>query len=360
MFWDKGADNHNDRADLDLQRSYRDDLRLFEDRASAISFGVLLLGLALFPVLALHVNGGSYYVNVVNLVGIHALVAIGLNILVGYTGQISLGHAGFYAIGAYVQALLVAKLGVPLLLALVAAGLVAAVFGFLLGLPALRLEGPYLAIATLGFGLIMTQLIGRMDILGGRMGLSVPAPGFKAWLGERIAQVVSPERSADAPHYAMYLIIMPLVVIVTIGAYNLMRSRMGRAFVAIRDSEVAAETIGVDITLYKTTAFAVSAFITGVAGGLYAHSMGFINPESFDLRLSISFLAMVVVGGLGSILGALLGAIVMTLLPLSLTAVREVPEIIYGAIMVLVILFEPLGLRGRWLKVKTFWKAWPF
>jgi branched-chain amino acid transport system permease protein len=345
---------------LDLKKSYREDLQLFKNKSSGIAFLVMILALVAFPFVSLRISGGAYYINVLNLIAINAIVAVGLNILVGYTGQVSLGHAGFYAIGAYAQAMLVLKMGLPMIIALPLAGLIAAVFGFLLGLPALRLEGPYLAIATLGFGMAVTQIIGRLDFLGGRMGLEVPGPEFTAWLKTMIAEHISPERATDAPHYAIYLIAIPLAVLLSIAAVNLMKSRIGRAFVAIRDSDISAEALGVNLTMYKTSAFAISAFFTGVAGGLYTHAMGFINPESFDLRLSITFLAIVVVGGLGSILGSHLGAILMTILPLSLTAVRDVPEIIYGAIMILVILFEPLGLRGRWLKIKQYWKAWPF
>ena len=345
---------------MDLQRSYREDLRLFRKPASLVSFLVLLAGLSVFPFLALTLQGGSYYINIVNLIAINAIVAIGLNILVGYTGQVSLGHAGFFAIGAYTQAVLITQTVLPLPVALIIAALVAAAFGLLLGLPALRLEGPYLAIATLGFGMAVCQIIGRLDFLGGRMGLEVPAPGYTDWLKQWVAGAYGPEHSTDAPQLAIYLLVMPICVLATIVAVNLMKSKVGRSFVAIRDSEIAAETIGVNLTRTKTSAFALSAFYTGLAGGLYAHTMGFINPESFDLRLSITFLAMVVVGGLGSVLGAQLGAIMMTLLQLSLTAVRNVPEIIFGSIMILVILFEPLGLRGRWLKLKFYWKTWPF
>ena len=345
---------------MDLQRSYREDLSLFKKPSGLGAFLVLIGGLIVFPFLSLYMAGGAYYINILNLIAINAMVAVGLNILVGYTGQISLGHAGFFAIGAYAQAMLVTQVSLPLPLALVLAGLLAGLFGLLLGLPALRLEGPYLAIATLGFGLAVTQIIGRLDFLGGRMGISIPGPGFEVWLRELIGENVSAERAVDAPHYAIYLIVMPLCVVLTVFAVNLMKSKIGRAFVAIRDSEIAAETIGINLTRYKTMAFAISAFYTGLAGALYAHAMGFINPESFDLRLSITFLAMVVVGGLGSIMGAHLGAILMTMLPIALTAVRNVPEIIYGAIMILVILFEPLDLRGRWLKLKFYWKTWPF
>lgn len=341
---------------MDLKKSYREDLQLFKDRWSYVAFVCLIAILVIFPFLCLNISGGSYYITVASMIAINATVAVGLNILVGYTGQISLGHAGFFAIGAYLQTMLVTTLGLPMLVALPIAALSSALFGFLLGLPALRLEGPYLAIATLGFGLAVTQIIGRLEILGGRMGLSVPHPTgtnwLKSWMGEGLA--------SDAPQYAMYLIAIPLTILMTVAAVNLIKSRVGRAFVAIRDSEIAAETIGVNLTLFKTGAFAVSAFYTGLAGGLFAHSIGFINPDSFDMRLSITFLAMVVVGGLGSVLGAHLGAILMTLLPIAMTSVRDIPEIIYGAILVIVILFEPLGLRGRWLKIKTYWKTWPF
>lgn len=345
---------------LDLKKSYFEDIRLFKNTSSRVAFVVLVCLLAIFPVAALYIQGGSYYTNVLNLIAIHAIVAIGLNILIGCTGQVSLGHAGFFAIGAYVQGLLITNWGVPILPSLMVAGLLAALFGLLLGLPSLRLEGPYLAIATLGFGLAVTQIIGRMEIFGGRMGLVIPPTGFILWVKSFISQHVSAERAVDAPQYAMYVIIMPLLVLLTIMAHNIMKTRMGRAFFAIRDSDIAAEATGINLTVFKTSAFAISAFYAGIAGGLYSHTLGFINPESFDLRLSIMFLAMVVIGGLGSILGSHLGAILMTLLPLALTSVRNVPEIILGAILILIILFEPLGLRGRWLKIKSYWKAWPF
>jgi len=345
---------------MDLKKSYGEDLTLFQSRSGLVSFLCLGVALALFPFVAVNIAGGAYYTNIITLVAINAIVAVGLNILVGYTGQISLGHAGFFAIGAYVQALLVMKTGIPFLVAMPVAGVIAALFGLLLGLPALRLEGPYLAIATLGFGVAVTQVIGRLEFLGGRMGLSVPASQFTLWLKSVMYDYLPDGKAADAPFYSMYIIVIPITVLLSIAAVNLMKSRVGRAFVAIRDSKIAAETMGVNLTLYKTAAFAVSAFYAGIAGALYTHAMGFINPESFDLRLSITFLAMVVVGGLGSILGSHLGAILMTLLPLSLIAVRDVPEIIYGGILILVILFEPLGLRGRWLKIKIYWKKWPF
>jgi len=326
---------------MDLKRSYHEDLKLLDGRWEWAAFLVLMALLAAAP-LALQ----DFYLYMINLIAVHCLVAIGLNLLVGYAGQISLGHAGFFAIGAYTQALLVIELGLPFWLALPCAGLVAAGFGFILGLPALRLSGPYLAIATLGFGLAVTQIIGTTHAFGGRMGLDVPRPDF-------LADALSSDQR-------LYLVIAPLTVLLTIAAVNLTKSRIGRALVAVRDSDIAAETMGVNLTWTKTLAFALSAFYTGVAGGLMALLLGFINPEQFNLILSITFLAMVVVGGLGSILGSILGAALLTALPQALSSYENITPILIGAIMVLIVVFEPLGLRGRWLKSKIYFKTWPF
>jgi branched-chain amino acid transport system permease protein len=249
------------------------------------------------------------------------------------------------------------------------AGLAAAFFGFLLGLPALRLEGPYLAIATLGFGLTVTQIIGRWSLFGGRQGLHAPP------------LTIGPlHLKGDAD---FYWLVVPLTIFLTMAARNLTKTKVGRAFVAIRDSDIAAETMGVHITYYKTLAFAVSAFYTGIGGGLYAFSLGFIEPQIFNLMLSIIFLAMVVVGGLGSMFGSIAGAVLLALLNLKLAAVQNLPIIgslllkisgqwfsvsglpnvqfiVYGLILVLIIVFEPLGLYGFWLRTKIYWKTWPF
>lgn len=326
---------------MDLKRSYFEDIQLLHGKSRKIAFALLLAALAFMPFTI-----QDYYLYMLNLIAVNTLVAIGLNILVGYTGQISMGHAGFFAIGAYTEALLILKCGVPMAVALPAAGLVAGLFGFLLGLPALRLSGPYLAIATLGFGMAVTQIIGHWDVFGGRMGLVVPKPAF-------LQAVLSSDQR-------LYIIIMPITVCLTLVAAGLMKSAVGRSFIAVRDNEIAAETMGINLMRAKTLSFAVSAFYTGIAGGLMAHLLGFINPDIFNLILSIQFLAMVVVGGLGSILGSVLGAILMTILPQLLSGFPNIPMIVYGAIMVLIIIFEPMGLRGRWLKSKIYFKTWPF
>ena len=248
-----------------------------------------------------------------NYVAINVIVVLGLNILVGYTGQISLGHAGFFAIGAYGTVTLMTHLHLPFLVALPAAALVAALFGFLLGLPALRLEGPYLAIATLGFGLTITRIIGRMEIFGGRQGLHAPELVIGSW-----------HLKSDRDFY--YLLIV-ITVLLALLARNIIKTRVGRAFIAIRDADIAAETMGVNLVMYKTLAFAVSAFYTGIAGGLYAFVLRFIEPEIFTLLMSIMFLAMVVVGGLGSIMGSIVGACLLSWLDLQLRNILEIPYI---------------------------------
>ena len=320
--------------------------------------------LALYPFLF-----KNYYVYMANYMAINIIVAVGLNLLVGYTGQISLGHAGFFAIGAYGTIIMMGKLQLPFLISLPLAGLVAALFGFLLGLPALRLEGPYLSIATLGFSLTIIQVIGRISYFGGRQGLHAPELTIGPWH-------VDTDRD-------FYYLLITITILLTWAARNIIKTRVGRAFVAIRDADIAAETMGVNLTYYKTLAFALSAFYTGVAGGLYAFVLRFIEPEIFGLLMSIIFLAMVVVGGLGSIMGSIAGACLLSWLDLelrnilsipylgqwleslsktyfSITGVSNIQFIVYGLIMVSIMLFEPLGIYGFWIRTKKYWKTWPF
>ncbi len=349
---------------MDMKRDYYEDIQLCRTNTVLAGTIVLLTSLIVLPFLV-----GNYSLYIINLIAINAIVAIGLNILVGYTGQISLGHAGFFAIGAYTCVLLMVKAGVPFLLALPAAGFVSALFGFLLGLPALRLEGPYLAIATLGFGMAVTQVISHWGYAGGHMGIVAP----KMSIGPLVIQTGAQQ----------YAVIMTATVILTVGAVNLMKTRVGRAFVAIRDSEIAAEAVGINISWFKTLAFAVSAFYTGVAGALMAFALEHVSTGSFNLILSITFLAMVIVGGLGSVMGSILGAALLTYLQLKLQIIQEAPligpllvelsnryftpeglpniqSIVFGAIMIAIVIFEPLGMHGIYLRSKRYWKMWPF
>lgn len=349
---------------MDIKRDYYEDIQLLDSKAVWFWFIMLLISLLLFPFIA-----PNYYIYMANYMAINVIVTVGLNMLVGYTGQISLGHAGFFAIGAYMTVLSMTRFHLPFLLALLLGGFIAAFFGFILGLPALRLEGPYLAIATLGFGMAITQVIGRWQIFGGRMGIEVPSPAFGSFTLNSDVKI--------------YFLIVCIAFLLTLMARNLMKTKVGRAFIAIRDSDIAAETMGVNLVYYKTLAFAVSAFYVGVAGGLMAFLLGFINPSSFNFILSIYFLAFVIVGGLGSIFGSIMGGIVMTWLILVLDKVQELPylgealiffsakwmnlsglpnisSIIFGLIIVLVVVFEPLGLYGFWIRTKIYWRTWPF
>ena len=349
---------------MDMKRDYYEDIRLLGSGVSMFWFLALIAFLLILPFLI-----PNYYIFMANYMAVNVIVAVGLNILVGYTGQISLGHAGFFAIGAYMTSLFMNSLHFNFIPALIIAALIAAFFGFILGLPALRLEGPYLAIATLGFGMAITQVIGRWQIFGGRMGLETADINF-------FGLTLDSDRE-------LYFLIIPLAFLLTLTARNLMKTRVGRAFIAIRDSDIAAETMGVNLVYYKTLAFAVSAFYTGIAGGLYAFLLGFISPSSFNFILSIYFLAFVIVGGLGSILGSVMGGIVMTWLILMLDKVQELPHIgalllfvserwmnvaglpnisniIFGLIIITLVVFEPLGLYGFWIRTKIYWKTWPF
>src|SRR5512136_524257 len=353
---------------MDIKRNYYEDIELFKSTTVLVWSILFLIFLGILPWLVKHTHLLGMSIYIVNLITIHAIVAIGLNILVGYTGQVSLGHAGFFAIGAFTTVILILKWSFPLWIALPAGGFISSAFGFILGLPSLRLEGPYLAIATLGFGMAITTIIKHMEFFGGRMGLQAPKLHL---LGTPMKDI----------HY--YYVIMTIAVLMVIGATKLIKTRVGRAFIAIRDSDIAAEAMGVNLTYYKTLAFAVSAFYTGVAGGLYAIILGFINPESFHLIMSITFLAMVVVGGLGSIMGSIAGAALMTYLDIKLQAIQDIPAIgpalvtfsqkymsmagisnvaviVYGLIMIFIILFEPLGIFGFWIRMKRYWKTWPF
>ena len=275
----------------------------------------------------------NYYLYLLGLAGVWAIAALGLNLLTGYAGQISIGHAGFVAIGAYTAALLQVKAGVPFLLALPAAGLGSAGIGVLLGLPALRLSGPYLAIATLGFVVAVEQVFDKWTTLtGGFQGLKVPRPGIGPL-------VLADDRS-------LYLLVVVLVGIMTWLARNLVHSPVGRAFLALRDSEPAAQAAGVSLTRFKVLAFVLSAFYGGIAGALYGALVGFISPPDFGLTVSIFLVSVIVVGGLASVPGTLVGALLLTLFFQRLSGLRDLRSVLYGLGLILVVILAPGGL-GR-------------
>jgi len=264
---------------------------------------------------------------------VYVLVALGLNLLTGYTGQVSLGHAAFFAIGAYTAAVLADSWRWPSALCVLAAAVVTAVVGYLLGLPCLRLSGLYLAMATLGFTLIVQEMLLQLAVIThGSEGMSV-----------RPASILGVRFDSD---YRKYYLVLSVTVVMLIFARNLIRGRTGRAFLAIRENEKAAEAMGVNLAQYKTIAFAISALYTGLAGALSAFLVGFLDPQEFSFFLSIQFITIIILGGLASLLGSVLGAGFLIILPELLAGLDVWQALVYGVIMVLTIIFMPFGLSG--------------
>jgi len=294
----------------------------------------IALGLAAAAALGWPLVAPKYLVFLATLVAVNAVVAIGLNLLSGYTNQLSFGHAGFLAIGAYVAALLTLQLpALPVPLTLLASGLATGLVGLALGIPCLRLEGLYLAMATLAFGFVVTEAITSLDWLTrGNDGLRVPLARLGPWTLD-----------TDAARYYLALAVTAAMIL---AALNIAATRTGRAFLAIRTSEIAAQASGINPAAYKTIAFVLSAFYTGVAGGLFAFVVGFLSPDAFDVFLSVDFLVMIILGGLGSVLGSVAGAAIVTVLNDSLAGFQAFRPLIFGAIMIICMLFMPGGLAA--------------
>jgi len=309
---------------------------------------------------------GEYYISILNLILIAVVGALGLNILVGYTGQISIGHGAFMSVGAYTAANLVTHLDAPFWITIPAGGIMAALIGAVVGIPSLRIKGIYLAIATLAAQLIIEWTINHVPAISGgvQASIQVPRPVFFG----------TPLKTETQ----RYLFLMGFVVLAIAGTSNLVRSRIGRAFIAVRDQDVAAEIIGIDIFRYKLWAFAISSFYAGVTGVLYSYSLGIANYEMFQLTVSIDYLAMVIIGGLGSILGSILGAIFVTLLPIVTRSFLEtfgglifsqadlaniIPNlrlILFGGLIIFFLVVEPEGLNRLWRNIRNYFRVWPF
>ncbi len=335
-----------------FKTDYNQDVRLAKHGGHRFWYAVLGLCLLIAP-WALP----EYWLAQLTFVLIYAVVGLGLMVLAGFTGLFSLGHAAFLGVGAYTQAIMV-NAGVPFPLALASAGLLSAAVGMVVGLPALRVKGIYLGMATLAFGFIVEEVIARWEsVTGGNKGLTVNPPSLFGW-------------SLDSTN-EFYLLCLVVTVLSTLGVVNLMRSSTGRAFVAIRDSEISAQSMGIQLARYKTLSFALSAALAGIGGALYAHKIQFLSPEQFNILQSIDLLLMVVIGGLGSIHGAFLGAIFLIVMPQLISLGKDyLPDAIgqatglqgtvYGMVLIAFVLFEPMGLYGRWLKVRTWFQLFPF
>lgn len=334
-----------------FKTDYEQDIRLFQHGGQVFWYGLLALLLLAAPWLV-----GEYLMSQLQFICIYSIVGLGLMLLVGYTGQISLGHAAFLAIGAYTEALLQAR-GASFFVSLPAAALVSAAAGWIVGLPALRLKGIYLAIATLAFNVIIEEAITRWEgLTGGNSGLHL-----------KPVELAGYALDDDA---GFYYLCLALTVLSVLALLNLLRSPTGRAFVAIRDSEISAACMGVNLAAYKTLSFALSAALTGVAGALYAHKVTFISPEQFTLVASIELVTIVILGGVGFLHGAVLGAAFLIVLPQLISLAKDylpaevagsgLQSVAFGLVLVAFIIFEPMGLYGRWLKIRTWFELFPF
>lgn len=343
--------------------SYREDERIFRTRFKRVCFATLLtlVGLSLLgSTFGMGPNEYHYFIG--NLILVNLISAIGLNLLVGFTGLLSLGHAAFMGVGAYTSALLITKFGCPFIGSILIAGLMAALFGIIVGIPSLRIKGFYLMVATLAFQFVIEYMIIHWDHLTrGIRGIELPTPHF---LGMSLEK-----------NQAYFLFLFVLVTILMWGAKNITRSKIGRAFIAIRDNDVSAEIIGISIFRYKLLSFAVSSFYAGIAGALYATMLRTAIPQDYIFVHSIIFLAMVLVGGLGRLVGTVFGVIFVTLVPVLLDLgvsylsrvydpnvtiyLGPVKELVFGGLIILFIIFEPDGLVGIWIRIRDYFKIWP-
>ena len=337
--------------------TYQQDAALFRTSFQKISLTLFCICLLVFPFIT-----NDYFISVANLIGISVIGAVGLNILTGFAGQISIGHGAFVGIGAYTSALLVTHLNIPFWVSMPLAGLFTACVGLVFGLPSLRVKGLYLAIATLAAQVIINFiLISWSDLTKGTSGLPVDSP-------EAFGFVFDSD-------FSYYFLIIFFAAQAVIFAKNLQRTKVGRAFMAIRDNDLAAELIGINLFRYKLLAFFISSFYAGVAGALWAHYVTLITPEHFTIVESINYLAMIIIGGIGSVLGAVFGAFFMVLMPEVLRLLSDslagifpgignifsaLKDVIFGLIIILFLIYEPQGLNHRWQMIKAYWKLWPF
>jgi branched-chain amino acid transport system permease protein len=338
-----------------FHENYAQDMAIFHSRlqrGSVVAFMILLFACPLFS--------SDRILTILTMMGIAVISVHGLNILTGYCGQISIGHAGFMAVGGYTSAILCAKLGVPFWVALPCAGLAAGVAGFIFGLPSLKIKGFYLIMATIAAHFIIIWIIIQLySITGGADGLSVPRPA-----------IGSLSLSSKANYF--YLV-MVLTCLATLVAKNIVRTRAGRAFIAIRDNDLAAEVMGISLWSYKLQAFFIGCVYAGVAGSLLIHYYSFASTDQFPFMDSVWYLGMLIVGGMGSTTGAVFGAVALKLLDELVTiagpilsaavapqAAASLALISHGLIIVIFLIFEPRGLHHRWERIKAYYRLWPF
>jgi branched-chain amino acid transport system permease protein len=350
----------------DFRSSYAADTTIFPTSTSRnVAIASVLLLLAVPPLFS-WVGISPYWLTLMIQIGYYGIAALGLNILVGFTGQISIGHAAFFGFGAFTSAYLSSKMGIPVFLSIPLSGMVTAAVGLVFGLPAARLKGLYLAIATLAAQYILLDFFSRAEWFTGG---TVPA----------LAEPFSIFGYTVQNDQQYFYVVVAYLVACFLLATNLMRTRDGRALVAVRDHYLSAEIMGINLTKYRTLSFGLAAFFAGIGGALYAHNQGVVSNEGFGIDRSILFLAMIIIGGLGSIMGTLMGTAFMVLLPEAMegltamlrgttldqmlsfqTNIAFLREIAIGLVIVLFLMFEPDGLAHRWRQIKAYWKLYPF
>ncbi len=345
----------------EYRSSYREDMTIFPTRNSRRA---VMLGVAL--ACALPFLLGRYELGLLINIGTLGIAALGLNILVGFTGQISIGHAAFFGFGAVASAWLHERWHIPVALCIPIAGVITALVGLVFGAPAGRLKGLYLAIATLAAQFILEDFFARAQWFTGGVAGRITEPfALSSWVADR--------------EESYFYVVLAYVVVMYLGAANLMRTRDGRALVAVRDHYLSAEVMGINLAYYRTLSFGIASFYAGIGGALYAHYLLFVSVEAFNILFSIQFLGMVIIGGLGSVMGSLMGAAFMVLLPevvqagadaLSGSAIDQalklgasisfLREMAIGAAIILFLIFEPDGLARRWRLIKAYWKLYPY
>lgn len=339
--------------------SYSEDMATIRTKtqwAFLIVFLVLLFALPLYL-------QSSYWLSVINQIGITLIAVTGLNLLMGYCGQLSIGHAGFVAVGAYTSAVLTNRFGVPFPLAFISAGILTGAIGLCFGMPSVRVKGFYLAITTIAAQFIIIWVINHWGLTGGFVGLSVPK-----------ASIFGYQFRSES---SFFYLIMVIVVLCTFVAHNIAKTRLGRAFVAVRDNDLAAEVMGINLFRYKMLAFFIGCFMAGIAGSLLAHWVGFLTAEQFSLSESVLYIAILIIGGLGTTIGPIFGVIFIRLLqqvltvevgPFLETHFASLPSgfatgltpMMFGAVIILFLILEPRGLAHRWNLFKASYRLWPF
>jgi branched-chain amino acid transport system permease protein len=341
-----------------FSRNYRDELRVFRTRSSLGLFVGFLIMVALIPLFATY-----YWLTLINFLLIFIVNTLGMNILLGYAGQVNLGHAAFMGMGAYTSAILTGEAGLPFLVSLPLAGLVSGGFGVVFGFPSLRVKGFYLALVTLGAQFILVYIFEHLKITGGTDGMKCPFASIGPLVFDTAAKIC--------------WLVMAVTAIMIFAAYNIPRSRLGRALIGIRDNEVAAEVLGINVLHYKLVAFFLGCFYAGIAGSLWSHFLTSVHPDQFPFFDSILYIGSIIVGGIGSLGGAISGAIVIRgldevtrigLVPMIVdwfpglgpNVIQSFAPMVYGIVIIVFLVLQPKGLLDLWERVRNFMERWPF